>query len=153
MKPIRNSAKALIIQNGKLLCTKNKDDWGIFYLLPGGGQEPQENLHDTLKRECLEEISAHITIGDIKFIREYIGKNHEFSKWDYDIHQIEYMFECKINPEYILQSGGILDSMQIGVEWIDIKNIRDTRIYPGVLKELIHEDGQLDSRVYLGDVN
>jgi len=41
---IRNSAKAIIIKDGKLLCTKNKNKFGIFYLLPGGGQEPFETI-------------------------------------------------------------------------------------------------------------
>jgi NTP pyrophosphohydrolases including oxidative damage repair enzymes len=153
LKPIRNSAKAIIIQDGKLLCTKNKDDCGVFYLLPGGGQEPQENLHDTLKRECMEEISAEVAIGDIKYIREYIGKNHEFSQWDYDVHQIEYMFECKIKSNSALQSGSIPDTMQIGVEWIELKDIKELRIYPGILRELISPEGKLQGQVYLGDVN
>lgn len=30
MKPIRNSAKAVIIQEGKLLLTKNQDEQGFF---------------------------------------------------------------------------------------------------------------------------
>lgn len=28
--------------------------------------------------------------GDIAYIREYLGKNHEFAEWDYDIHQVEF---------------------------------------------------------------
>lgn len=82
MGPVRNSAKALIIRENQLLCTKNKDQWGVFYLLPGGGQEPGENLPDTLRRECREEIGAGIVIGELRYIREYIGKNHEFAEWD-----------------------------------------------------------------------
>ena len=56
MKPIRNSAKAVIIQNEKILLTKNKDDFGFFYLFPGGGQDHGEELKDAVKRECLEEL-------------------------------------------------------------------------------------------------
>jgi len=33
---IRNSIKVIIIENNKILLTKNKDESGIFYLLPGG---------------------------------------------------------------------------------------------------------------------
>lgn len=66
MKAIRNSAKALIIVDGKLLCTKNEDQWGFFYLLPGGGQNPGENLWDALRRECREEIAAEIVIQDLR---------------------------------------------------------------------------------------
>jgi 8-oxo-dGTP diphosphatase len=153
MKPIRNSAKAIIIKDGMILCTKNKDKFGIFYLLPGGGQEPQESLHETLKRECKEEISAEIVIGDIKFIREYIGKNHEFAEWDSNVHQIEFMFECKLKSDIDVQNGSVPDSMQIGVVWINIKDINEYRIYPKILRDVIREDGKFNNVVYLGDVN
>lgn len=59
---IRNSVKAIIIVDGKLLLTKNQDDEGYFYLCPGGGQEHGETFHKTLQRECLEEIGSSVQI-------------------------------------------------------------------------------------------
>lgn len=56
MKPIRNSAKAIIMEDEKILLTVNKDDAGLFYLCPGGGQEHSESLRQAVIRECLEEI-------------------------------------------------------------------------------------------------
>lgn len=53
---IRNSAKAIIINEDKILLTKNQDNEGYFYLYPGGGQEYRETLHDALIRECIEEV-------------------------------------------------------------------------------------------------
>ena len=153
LKHIRNSAKAIIIKKGRILLTKNKDDEGIFYLLPGGGQEPGETITDALIRECKEEISAEIIIGDIVFIRDYIGKNHEFAVWDGNTHQIEYMFCCQVKPGYEVKNGFNPDNAQIGVEWIDISRLKEYRIYPSVLKKNITMDGVFDKQVYLGDVN
>lgn len=153
MKAIRNSAKAIIIENGKILFTKNKDQFGVFYLLPGGGQEREENITEALKRECMEEISAEISVGDIKFIREYIGKNHEFAEWDSEIHQIEYMFECKLISNSELKKGIVPDTMQIGLEWIELSRLGEYRIYPKALKDVINEDGTFKGGVYLGDTN
>lgn len=153
MKPIRNSAKAIIIQDNKILLTKNKDHNGFFYLLPGGGQEKFESISDALIRECKEEISAEINIGDIKFIRDYIGKNHEFAELDSEIHQIEYMFLCTLKPNSYAKNGPTPDSMQVGIEWIDLNKLNEYRIYPSVLKDLIKEDGSMSEKVYLGDVN
>lgn len=153
MSQIRNSAKAIIIQDGKLLCTKNKDQLGIFYLLPGGGQEPFETITEALKRECKEEISADVIVKDVLFIRDYIGKHHEFSEWDSNIHQIEYMFECELCENTEIHNGEIPDSMQIGVEWLDIKELSNCRIYPSILKESINENRTLNKRIYLGDIN
>lgn len=53
---IRNSAKAIIIQDDELLALKMEDKDGYYFILPGGGQEHGENLHETLKRECKEEM-------------------------------------------------------------------------------------------------
>lgn len=153
MNHIRNSAKAIIIKDGKLLCTKNEDQTGIFYLLPGGGQEKGETLKEALKRECIEEISAEVEVEDIIFIREYIGKNHEFSKWDYELHQVEYMFKCVIISEKNIETGTVPDDMQIGVEWLELDKLREYRLYPSALKDLISEKGEFGEVVYLGDTN
>lgn len=153
MGQIRNSAKAIIIKDGKLLCTRNKDHLGIFYLLPGGGQECFETIIDALKRECREEINAKINVKDILFIREYIGKNHEFAEWDSDVHQIEYMFECELVEGTELKNGNVPDSMQTGVEWLDLKEFKKYRIYPEVLKDLIDRNGIINKKIYLGDTN
>lgn len=153
MNAIRNSVKAIIIENGKLLMTRNKDHLGEFYLLPGGGQEKEENMTEALKRECLEEISADISVGDLRFVREYFGKNHEFAEWDSEIHQIEYMFECKLLTKGALKSGAVPDSMQTGVEWIELSRLGEYRLYPSMLKDIIKEDRAFADRVYLGDIN
>ena len=152
MKPIRNSAKAVIIKDGRLLLTKNTDDFGSFYLLPGGGVEPGENLHEALARECMEEASAKIEIGDILFIRDYIGRNHEFAKWDADMHQVEFMFECRVLNENELGNGAAPDSAQTGVEWLEIGRLGEYRIYPSVLKDVLGENGKKVNTVYLGDI-
>lgn len=153
MKPIRNSAKAIIISNFQILLTKNEDTFGVFYLLPGGGQEPEENIHEALKRECMEEISSEVLIKDIVFVRDYIGRNHEYAEWDGEMHQIEYMFECELISKNEPASGHIPDNAQIGVEWVDLRKFSEIRIYPSILKRVIHEDGSLEKIVYLGDVN
>lgn len=96
MKPIRNSAKAVILHEGKLLLTKNQDPEGIYYLFPGGGQEPTEELKDAVVRECVEEIGQAVEVGELLFVREYIGKNHQFAEWDHEVHQVEFYYRCRL---------------------------------------------------------
>lgn len=101
MKPIWNAAKAIIIKHGRLLFTKNKDDSGVIYSLLGGGQESGESIHEALIRECMEEISAAIEIGDILFVRDYIGRNLEFYETDSDSHQKEYMLNAQLQTRVV----------------------------------------------------
>ncbi len=98
MDPVRNSAKAIVIRDDLLLVIVHHDGEGDWYSLPGGGQEPGETLTDALQRECMEELGVRVEIGPLRYIREYIGANHEFSREDADSHQIDFMFECAPNP-------------------------------------------------------
>lgn len=141
MNPIRNSIKAIIINKNRILCTKNKDHQGEFYLLPGGGQRPGESMKETLKRECKEEIGADIKVGDILYVREYIGKNHEFNEHDQNVHQIEYMFECELGDKKLLKTAISPDQWQIGIQWINLDQFSEYRFYPKKLTELIKKKG------------
>ncbi|UYZ23987.1 NUDIX domain-containing protein [Mesobacillus jeotgali] len=150
---IRNSAKAIIIREDKVLLTKNQDEDGYFYLFPGGGQEHGETIHQTLIRECIEEIGQQIEIGQLLHIREYIGKNHEYSAVDFNIHQVEYYFNCKVITENH-QKPTNPDSLQVGIEWILINNLLQYRVYPKQLREyIVKHFNNVISPVYLGDVN
>ncbi len=153
--PIRNSVKAIIIQDDRLLAIKKEDHEGVYYILPGGGQEQGETFHQTLKRECIEEIGQEVEIGDLILIREYIGKNHEHAAFDYDTHQIEYMFLSMIKGgSTVIQNGINPDEGQIGVEWLPLSELLTYRLYPQHMREyLINFNSGVKIPVYLGDVN
>lgn len=151
---IRNSAKAIIIKDSKLLLTKNRDTEGDFYIFPGGGQEHKESLIETLKRECIEELDATIEVFELLHIREYIGENHEHAQTDSHVHQIEFYFRCSLVDENV--NGSIIrpDENQIGVEWIALHDLEDYRIYPKALKtHILKLQSEQSQEVYLGDVN
>jgi 8-oxo-dGTP pyrophosphatase MutT (NUDIX family) len=153
MKPIRNSAKAIIIRDNKLLATKLVDEKGYWYCLPGGGQEPGEPLHDALRRECLEEINAEIEIEGLRFVRDYIGKNHEFVYAHSDVHAVELMFICHLAPGADPRSGSLPDTTQVGIEWLDLDKLDSYRLYPLGLRALIPHHADPAVPVYLGDID
>src|SRR5438045_1622965 len=129
---MRNSAKAIIVRDGRLLVTVNRHDNGEeFYILPGGGQNFGETLHETLQRECLEEIGVNVDIRDLAFIREYIGKHHEFAHFDGHVHQVEFMFLCTLKKEApFVRQGALPDPKQSGVKWLLLTELETAPFYP-----------------------
>jgi 8-oxo-dGTP diphosphatase len=150
MSQVRISAKAIIIQDGRLLVIRNRDSSGDWYTLPGGGQEHGETLPAALNRECQEEIGCEVTVGRIRFVRDYIGRNHEFATED-NSHQVEVMFVCQLKSAPSL--GAIPDSTQTGIEWLELSDLPNHRLYPKALRGLLSGDAPVDGPLYLGDVN
>ena len=152
-KPIRNSAKAIIIRNGCLLLIRNRGEEGDWHTLPGGGQNHGETLREALQRECQEEIGVRVQVGELRFVREYIGRNHEFAEQDAETHQVEFMFECWIDASSTPANGKTPDAQQTGVAWIPLSELESSRLYPKVLCQILKNGlSDLTTR-YLDDVN
>jgi 8-oxo-dGTP diphosphatase len=150
VKP-RISVKALIIDTGRILLAMHRDDAGIYYILPGGGQEPGETLVAALERECREEVGVDVTVGELLGARDYIGRNHEFAATD-DAHQVELMFRCTLRSDAVASLGAVPDPRQIGAEWVDLAQLDRVRLYPRRLAEVLASRGDVVFG-YLGDVN
>ena len=154
MTGIRNSAKAIIIEDDRILLTRNKNENGTFYLLPGGGQRHGESLSEALVRECLEEAGVRVSVGDLLLVRDYISDHHEFAEEDANVHQVEFMFRCSIAAGEV-GVGSIPDEWQIGVEWVPVSELDNTPLYPAAIKESLQRitRGEQTGACYVGDVN
>ena len=153
MSTIRNSAKAIIIRDHHLLAIRLQDKNGYWYTLPGGGQERGENLHDALRRECREEINSEIVIGDLRFVRDYIGNNHEFALENPDEHSVEIMFICGLEEGAAVGAGDVPDKGQLGIDWLPLDKLDSYRLYPLGLRPLLTHHEDKDVPIYLGDIN
>ena len=58
--PVRNSAKALVLHEGKILVNRCTSRFGDYYALPGGGQREGETLLEAVRRELLEETGFRV---------------------------------------------------------------------------------------------
>lgn len=153
MKPVRNAVKAVIIREGHILLTVNYDGKKTLYLLPGGGQEPEETMEQALQRECLEEIGTAVDVGDMLWVREFFGSRYDWPEF-HGLHQVEFMFACELDAEAVPHMGAEGDTWQTGVEWVPLDDLAGIVFYPEALKPLLvryAKDGQT-GRTYLGDV-
>jgi 8-oxo-dGTP pyrophosphatase MutT (NUDIX family) len=140
--------------DGRLLAVKIRDDEvGEFYVLPGGGQEPGESLTEALRRECLEELGSAVTVHELCFVRDYIGRNHDFSRKDGDLHLVELLFRCSIDRPENIGNGLVPDVGQVGVEWLELSRLDEYRFVPAALRPLLRDGLELGGPVYLGDVS
>lgn len=155
----RNSAKAIIVQDGKvLLLQKQHPGSAAFTVFPGGGQEPGETLPEALKRECIEEVGAQVQVGELLFVREYRSWEHEFDDPNKPTHQLEFFFLCSLEAPLDPSLVDNPDPGQIGVVWVAIEAFENENFYPKVLKKMLAEKLGENSRghksaTYLGAVN
>lgn len=146
---LRYAAKALIIENDRLLCLRKEGDIGKYYVLPGGGQEPGELLPGALVRECLEELGAKVEVGRLRFVQEYIGNNHLFKDLHGRMHFVNLYFECRL-LEPALTHPLSPDVGQVGLEWLELSRLGDAAFFPRVLAGRLGPDAE-GAAVYLGD--
>ena len=141
-RQIRTSAKGLVIQDGRMLAVKLKDEDGIFYIMPGGGQTAGELLTETVEREVAEETGLSVKAGDAVFVIE--GANGE------EHHRVDIVFRCELIGNSAAEFHP--DNNQIGYEWLDIATLNTTPLYPSKLRRPIMNlyEGK-KSPVYLGN--
>ena len=86
-KRIITSAKAVIIKDGKILTIRKKDEFGEYYVLPGGKQKKYENIMEALKRECMEEVNLEVIPEKIR--------NKKVTRWVWICFHTHYFFFLK----------------------------------------------------------
>ena len=152
----RVSAKAIIVEDDRLLVIHLRDDLGDFYYLPGGGQEYGETIAEALDRECREEIGCGVVHHEIIFLRDYFGWEYEFADIEGHIHQVELMFQCDIAEAQRPTTTSVPDEMQVGFTWVPITDLPTTRFYPMAMRDelvdALRSPEPLPGR-YLGSVN
>lgn len=142
-RKIRNSAKALVIKDGRMLAIKLRDSDGEFYIMPGGGQDAEELLSECVCREVAEETGINVECGELLFVVE--GLHGE------KFHRVDLVFACKYKGE-IPGTALHADTNLVGCEWLEIKTLNARPLYPSKLRRQImnYYEGKA-YRAYLGN--
>lgn len=151
---IRVAARALIIEEGRLLVMTMADAKGQWCVTPGGGIHRGETLGQGLRREVREEVGIEVTPDDIVYVRELIGSSAkvQFGGINDQTHQLEIFFHCRRKGEVKL--GETPDSHCTGFAWVPLKELRARNFFPETLAERLASDvstGFVPHRNYLGD--
>ncbi len=155
----RNSAKAIIVQDDKVLLLQKQHPASVaFTVFPGGGQEPGETLPEALKRECIEEIGAQVQVGELLFVREYRSWDHEFDDPNKRTHQLDFFFLCTLEAPLDPNLIDNPDPGQMGVVWVTVDSLEKANLYPKLLIQKLPEKlaafkAGSSTGVYLGAVN
>lgn len=148
---IRPTVRAIIVQRQRiLLLRKDYGELGERFVLPGGGQEPGETLHETLQRECQEEIDTRVEIGpmlhaaDFFKLRETVPPTRR--------HLLELVFRCQVPADYVPRNGLHPDKHQVDVIWAELAQLPDMPLFPPYLEECISRLDDPQRPLYLGKV-
>jgi ADP-ribose pyrophosphatase YjhB (NUDIX family) len=135
---IRSTAKAIILNDGKILLNKCRDNKnGAYYSLPGGGQNTYETLCDAVVRECMEETGYSVTQIRFAALCEVICDSEEFrEKHPEYAHKMYHIFVCALQNDTVVPPTET-DDMQIGIEWLDIDRLAGIRLMPRMVGENI----------------
>jgi len=149
---IRNAARALIVQDGRILLLRKQGYAdGERFALPGGGQDPGETLRQALQRECQEEIGTRVVIHDLLHVADY------FKPRDTDPpstrHMVEFLFRCEVPGSYTPVNGEHPDKHQVEVVWATLDLLPDMPLFPRSLAVFLGRRFADPANIYLGVVD
>ena len=146
--PIRNSAKAIVLYNGRILLNRCTSRFGDYFALPGGGQNPGETLLEAVRREVLEETGYSVKPVRLSGIYERIAERPGFAD-DNICHKLYFVFLCRLlNEQQIAPTER--DKFQIGLEWINLKDIPTSNMFPHAIRDNINSLIGSGETIYIG---
>ena len=128
----------ICIRDDKVFLQKPANDSG--YAFPGGHVEFGETNAETLVREFKEEISADVSVGDLKWVAEI------FFPWgDKPCHQICLYYDIALKNEKQISFDDFfigdehIDGRSFPIEfhWIPLDKLDDIEVYPANVAELM----------------
>ena len=132
----RVRAGAVIIKNDAILLIEYQDENGTHYNLPGGGVEPGESTHETIKRELKEEACVDVNVGELIFVYEYLPHKSSF-RYGHRA-SLQMFFECKLCSDQIPTLPVHPDRYQTAVLWVSLNQLDQIDLNPKIGNQIIH---------------
>lgn len=150
---IRNSAKAFLYHEGKLLLnshlTSSKE---LYYDLPGGGQHPYETMEEAVVREVLEETGLMVEPLRFAALCEEIFTHEEMRyRFPEYCHRCMHIFVVRLLPGPVREKAE-LDFQQTGSVWVTPEEAEGLPLVPLQLQGRVREVLSASHPVYLGSL-
>jgi len=141
----RNSAKAIVINNGKLLVNRCESRFGEYYTLPGGGQQSGEMLTETVKRELLEETGYSVKPLRLSGIYERVSEGRDEGL----CHKIYFIFLCRLESGE-RKTPSEIDRFQIDSIWIPLREVASRNLFPRAIRDNIRSLTGYGETIFIG---
>jgi 8-oxo-dGTP pyrophosphatase MutT (NUDIX family) len=157
IRPVRPSARAVLVEEGRVLLNHLKHpEAGDWYEFPGGGIQPGETLEQAVVRETREETGYSVRVHELLWVRDYIAANHDYGYLSPPGFQaVDLLFRCTLTDPAVSQAHQA-DNHQVGVEWVSAERIGEIALTPRALVPALQAfltDRTVTVPVYLGDVS
>jgi len=137
-------AAVAVLHQGCILLVEHTKDGRCYWLLPGGGLDWGESLHEAACREVLEETGIEVTPGELMFVSETLAP-------DGSKHVIHLVFGATYR-------GGELklptEDRITDVRWVEVERLTEMTLHPPMQKALskIQFRDENDDRIFLGNL-
>ena len=113
---------------GRLCLVRHLKDGRRYWLLPGGGQDPLETVHQAAARELQEELNVSVEGLRFLFVRESMCPKAS--------RHIQFLVFEGINPDYSNLSTGT-DSRVEGYDFFSQDEMIERTVYPSFKQDLV----------------
>ena len=144
---MKNSIKAIVIHEGRILLNLCSSGFGEYYALPGGGQRDGETMFEAVTREVSEESGYAIQplrlVGLFEKVSPLRGADDDCG------HKIYFVAACKllsINPDKPTEH----DNCQIDSVWVNLRELPNINLFPLALRDNILAMYDSQDVIYIG---
>ena len=146
---IRNTAKAIVVHEGKILLNRCVGSEGeTYFALPGGGQHLYETMEQAVVRECLEETGYHVRVLGFAALYEKIYTHPGYRTLHAEhAHRLYHIFRCGL-ADSARQEPTELDARQLASEWVPLDAV--SAVYPKAIGDNLRDLALGQAVLYLG---